>query len=108
MLHSTDMSRIVKHLTPDVLRTSLKSIGEMEALLRVAGRCRGAEEGRGRVPLGLCTGPVDRPCSRLEHTPAQAAHPCGRQQGRGLLGYRDCLGLNTLRSGVALALTPAE
>lgn len=43
--------------------------------------------------------PVERPCSRLEHTPAQAAHLGSRQQGRGRLVQSDGLGLNTTHSG---------
>lgn len=31
------------------------------------------------MPLGLCTGPVERWCSHLAHTPAQAAYPGSRQ-----------------------------
>jgi hypothetical protein len=36
------------------------------------GRCRGAEEGRGRVPAELCAGPRQRPGSLLLGMPVQA------------------------------------
>ncbi len=53
---------------------------------RGEGRRRGEEEGRAMVAIGLSSGPEERRCSRLAHRPAQAAHPGGRQQGRGRLG----------------------
>jgi hypothetical protein len=76
----------------------------------MVGRCRGAEEGRGRVPLGLCAGPVGRWCSRLEtRLPGQ---PPPRRQAAGAWAtgapHRDGLGLNTTRSGEVPALEPVE
>lgn len=63
--------------SPHLAAEMLESIGEVEALLRVASRCRGAEEGCGRVPLGLCTGLVERPSSPLRNLPRQPTQAKG-------------------------------
>jgi hypothetical protein len=54
--------------------------------MRVEGRYRGEEEGRRRVPLGLCTGLVERQHGPLRDTPAQIAHQCSRQWAVGSWG----------------------
>jgi len=68
----------------------------------VEGRCGGEEESRRRVPLGLCPRPVQRRCSRLAHTPAQAAQAAGRGVLTIQVRLVVCLGGEGFRDGKRL------
>ena len=77
----------------------------MRALLReregAEGARKVAEGGRQGCAPGRCRGGA----ALFRHTSAQAAHPAGGGgKGRGLVGQREGLGLNTTRAGRAPGL----
>ena len=78
-------------------------------MLRERAGAEGPRRAADGSPPGDAPGRCAERAASWRHTPAQAAPPPGRtQQGRGLVGQRDCLGLNTTPAALAPAPGPAE